>query len=1090
MSEQDVFRSDGVIRTIVLGLRKRLGGLVVIIILAAIIGAWLGYEYLYKADLALLTSSETRRAEKTTELLMLSEYIRKILQLGMPPNDVLSITAGDIGGFDKDRIASPYGKELENYRRLKEDLAVFYKRHSGYFSNPLYSNLKNRIDGEIFRGDSIFTLMVQYMEAPGNYKSREKSALYQEGILRMEEMDKGIDLVVEYAGERLGELKSSYDMEYASDLALQVSLSKKFKLLAYVWVITFGLAGLVFLFYFGRKERYTMRISESEEKYRELVESSSDAIFISDAGNGIIIDVNKSAEKITGYSREEMIGMRNTEFHFFGLSDDYRAVFKDASAGKISSYYDFQFKRKDGTVFFVDGNFSLAEVGGRKILQVIFRDMTDRKLMEKKFEEDARFLQDIIDAVPSPIFYKDAAGLYLGCNRTFEKWFGINRQDIIGKSVFDLSPFELAQKYYEKDKELFDNPDKPQVYETSVQPRNNLLRRVEFNKSVFFDATGNIGGLVGAVHDITDRKKTEEQILIFRRFTEASGQGFGMIGLDRKIAYLNPTLAGMIGLDEPQSAYGADFLEYYPEGERDRVVNAVIPLVLGTGQWIGETELLGREGKTIPVIGNFFIVRDEGGETLHIAVVYTDISERKKMEDEQHVLLRQSVAALKNGEEQKKKAEVANRLKSEFLANMSHELRTPLSSVLGYSRLSGQLHSAISDNMQKLSDAIQNVSDPEGASGVSGKGGAKKAEKKRAGKKEVDLGAALSNIYGMFQELMLKNIESANFIGIINQQGEKLLSLINDLLDLSQIEAGFLNLRIQPVSARLLLASVVATMSSVAKEKGIKLESNRESLDENDILFYADKKRLEQILQNLVDNGIKYSDTGTVSIDMNSTNGNVVMVVRDEGIGISKDENGAIFEQFRQLDGSLTRSRGGIGLGLALVSRLVEAMEGVVAVESEIGKGSTFTVTLPYRKVIPDSDEKEKDEELTRLSGKKFLVIDDDINNRNLLSEMLSENRLVLASNGREGLEVLKREGLFDAVLLDMHMPVMSGSEMLEHLPDGFSTPIIIVSADVLKEKEGQVKKLAEEKNLTMEYVYKPFSSMDLISAFSKHGIV
>ena len=709
-----------------------------------------------------------------------------------------------------------------------------------------------------------------------------------------------------------------------------------------------------------------------------------------------------------------------------------------------------------------------------------YTETTERRGMEQDFQGDARFLQNMIDAIPSPIFYKDVDGRYLGCNRAFEKWFGMERQNIVGKSVFDLSPLDLAQKYYDKDKELFDNPDKPQVYESSVQPKNNLLRKVEFNKSALFDDKGNVSGLVGAIHDITNRKMAEEQSSIFRRFTESSGQGLGMIGLDRKIVYLNPTLADMIGLDEPSSGYGDDFLDYYPVSERDRVVNAVIPLVLGTGQWIGETELLGREDSSIPVIGNFFLIRDEENEPLHIAVVYADISERKKMEDEQQVLLRQSVASLKNAQEERKKAELANKLKSEFLANMSHELRTPLSSVLGYSRLSSQLHTTISKSMQDLSDLLQNVSE---------EASAEKSIQEISITKNRSLGDELNNITDMFQQLRMKNVESANFIGVVNQQGEKLLGLINDLLDLSQIEAGFLSLRDQPVSGRILLTSVIATMSSVAKDKGIKLESNRDRLANNDILFYADKKRLEQILQNLVDNGIKYSDTGTVSINLNTTDGHVVMSVRDEGIGISDEENGMIFEQFRQLDGSLTRRQGGIGLGLALVSGLVEAMGAAITVESVKGEGSTFTVTLPYRRVKLDSDEQARDETQIRLSGKKFLIIDDDFNNRNLFSEMFSENRLVLASNGREGLEVLKREGLFDAVILDIHMPVMSGSEMLGHLPDGFATPIIVISADVLKEKEVEVKNLAAEKSITLEYLHKPFSKKDIIASFSRHGI-
>lgn len=234
------------------------------------------------------------------------------------------------------------------------------------------------------------------------------------------------------------------------------------------------------------------------------------------------------------------------------------------------------------------------------------------------------------------------------------------------------------------------------------------------------------------------------------------------------------------------------------------------------------------------------------------------------------------------------RAEEATRVKSQFLATISHELRTPLNSVIGYADLMIQ------------------------------------TERKNLSDKHID------------------------YLHRILSNGENLLALINDVLDLSKIESGKIVINYQPFSPAELLHSIENRMFSLATSKNIELHSQLDP-DLPDPLI-GDQPRLNQILTNLVGNAIKFTDEGRVDIRFDKAgDSHWQIVIRDTGIGIPAQAQAYIFDEFRQVDGTPMRKHGGTGLGLSIVRRLVLLMEGSIAVESEVGEGSTFTVQLPLR---------------------------------------------------------------------------------------------------------------------------------------------
>ncbi|HYM02232.1 MAG TPA: ATP-binding protein, partial [Stellaceae bacterium] len=252
----------------------------------------------------------------------------------------------------------------------------------------------------------------------------------------------------------------------------------------------------------------------------------------------------------------------------------------------------------------------------------------------------------------------------------------------------------------------------------------------------------------------------------------------------------------------------------------------------------------------------------------------------------------QSVVAIQNArlfreiEEKSRQLEIASRHKSQFLANMSHELRTPLNAVLGYSEM------------------------------------------------------LLDGLYGTLPDKAMGVLER------VQANGKHLLGLINDVLDLSKIEAGQLTLSLEDYSMPALVKQVIAATESLARAKGLALDA---AIANGLPIGRGDERRLTQVLLNLVGNAIKFTDTGSVNISAEAADGQFKVAVHDTGLGIAEADQARIFEEFQQVDNTSTRKKGGTGLGLAIAKRIIEMHGGTLTVESAPGSGSTFRMILPVR---------------------------------------------------------------------------------------------------------------------------------------------
>jgi signal transduction histidine kinase len=241
----------------------------------------------------------------------------------------------------------------------------------------------------------------------------------------------------------------------------------------------------------------------------------------------------------------------------------------------------------------------------------------------------------------------------------------------------------------------------------------------------------------------------------------------------------------------------------------------------------------------------------------------------------------------------KEKAEESDRLKSAFLANMSHEIRTPLNSILGFSEL---------------------LTDPE-----------------------------------------LDSESRREFANLINSSGNNLLSIINDVLDISKIEAGQITLTANEFSAQRLISIIQKEYSLKASTKGIELRLAPQATDQKFIVL-SDEMRIKQVLINFIGNALKFTESGYIEIGVKLKKNNIQFHVKDTGIGIAREFHEKIFERFRQVEASNTRKYGGNGLGLAITKNLAELLGGRIWLESEVNQGSTFFFTLPESCLVKITD--------------------------------------------------------------------------------------------------------------------------------------
>jgi PAS domain S-box-containing protein len=723
----------------------------------------------------------------------------------------------------------------------------------------------------------------------------------------------------------------------------------------------------------------------SEQRFRTFVDHAADAFFLHDEQSRVL-DVNRRTCESLGYTRDELLGMTPLDFD----PDLTPALVKDRVRKLIAGEaiaFESRHRRKDGTVFPVEVRGQAFWEGGRGFFVSLARDITDRKRAEEALRESEERFRGTFENAAVGIAHTDPAGRFLRVNEKFCTIVGYPRAELLQKTFQDIThPDDLAASV-EPFTALMRDESPFFGLEKRYHRKDGSPVWVELFVSLQRNAAGKPAYAIAVIQDISERKRLEEALREgeqrWRSLTEALPQLVWSALPDGACDYFSRQWMQYTGVPEGDLLGWRWLAVLHPE-DRAPTQKLWTDSVAGRGPYDVEYRVRRSDGEYRWFKTRGVPIRASEGTICKWFGTCTDITDAKQAEAELRLA--------------KEAAEAANRSKDEFLANVSHEIRTPMNAILGMTEL------------------------------------------------------ALDTPLTEDQRQCLRTVKSA---------ADNLLGIINDLLDFSKIEAGKLELDPAGFSLRAVLGDTLRALAVRAHRKGLELVCPVQP-DVPDALV-GDAGRLRQVLLNLVGNAIKFTDDGEVvitvkqlqiadcrlqidrtedpasSANQQSAISVLQFTVRDTGIGIPRDKQERIFRAFEQEDTSTTRRYGGTGLGLSIASRLVTLMGGQLTVDSEPGRGSTFTFTARFGRQPPPTEQFAAQPPVF-LHDLRVLIVDDNATNRRILEEGLRgwQMKPDAVGDGLAALDALWHGTAcgrpYALVLLDARMPDTDGLALAAHI--------------------------------------------------------
>jgi len=722
-------------------------------------------------------------------------------------------------------------------------------------------------------------------------------------------------------------------------------------------------------------------------RLKTLLDNASDGIHILDeAGN--VVEFSQSFARMLGYTPEETACLNVADWDTVIPPNEQGTIMRQLL--EEQTIFETRHRRKDGSIYDAEINARGVNIDGHTYLYASSRDITERKEMEKALKETKNHLATVVNTIPDLIWLKDTQGVFLACNPEFELFFGASEQEILGKTDYDFVPRELADFFRQKDQEAIAAGRVNINEEEIVYHSDGHRATLETRKVPFQDGNGNVLGILGIGRDITERKNAEQKLI---QSNLQLNSAMERLELATKAAGI-----GIWQWDFTDNSFIWDERMYEIYGVTDRIGETCVnPNFLKSCCHPDDLNRVGRELEAAlngeQYFDTTFRILLASGKLRYIHAA--SIIERDESGHPLRMVgMNRDVTKVMQAEtalrEAKEAAEATSRARGEFIANMSHEIRTPMNAIIGLSGLGLEL--------PELSPRLR------------------------------------------------------DYLDKIRASSRALLSIINDILDFSKIEAGQLSLDSVAFDLEEVLQNVADLFSVGADEQGVELVV--ELAPNVPLQLRGDPLRLGQVLNNLVGNAVKFTEAGEVCIKVMCLNeapergesAVLQFVVRDTGIGIDKEMQKHLFEPFQQADGSITRRFGGTGLGLTISRYLVQQMGGELTVESELGRGSSFSFTLALPVEVPDYANRLQRE----MGGMRVLIVDDLDSSREMFGEVLRSWRFEVTevSSGAEALECLlasskESQKNYDLILLDLAMPKMDGVTVAKRLQEMVATEVL-----------------------------------------------
>jgi polar amino acid transport system substrate-binding protein len=713
----------------------------------------------------------------------------------------------------------------------------------------------------------------------------------------------------------------------------------------------------------------------------------------------------------------------------------FESEINEALGGNKDFASEYRFLRPNGEVRTLEARgHVIRDAAGRPLRMIgTSMDITERK----QAEEELKKLSQAVEQSPASVVITDLKGTIEYVNPKFCEVTGYAFEEAIGQNPRILKSEHTPPSVY---RELWKTIKAGHEWRGEFQnkKKNGELYWESATISPLKSADGSTAYYLAVKEDVTERKKMEESLrekeARFRGYFEHSQVGMAVTSPAKGWVEANEQLQRMLGytLDELRELTWAEITH---PADLDADARQFERMLAGEIEhYTLDKRFIRRDGETVYTNLTVACIRAETGDVLYVLASFQDITERKKMDDDLHERIKEldeAQSAMLNMMEdldaEKARAEEATRAKSDFLANMSHEIRTPMNAVIGMAHL-----------------ALKTELTPK-------------------------------------QEDYLSKIQSS---------ANSLLGIINDILDFSKIEAGKLDMEAVEFDLLETLDNVANVITVKAQEKeNLEVLFSLEPQVPN--FLVGDPLRLNQILVNLGNNAVKFTEQGEIVLTarvVNKRSDDKVTLqfsVRDTGIGMSAEQQAKLFQAFSQADTSTTRKYGGTGLGLTISKRLVNLMGGEIWTESEPGQGTTFNFTAEFG--LAKATVKRRFEPSADLRGLKVLVVDDNATSREILQDILESFtfKVYLSASGEEALEEIERadgDQPFELVIMDWKMPGMDGIEASKRIKS--HQKLTEVPAIVLVTAYGREEVMRQADEIGLDgYLLKPVNASVLFDA-------
>lgn len=778
------------------------------------------------------------------------------------------------------------------------------------------------------------------------------------------------------------------------------------------------------------------KTEDSETRFKALHNASFGGITIHD--KGVILDCNQGLSEITGYTYEELIGMDGLLL----IAESSREMVMNNIVSEYEEPYEAVGVRKNGEEFPLRLDGKMIPYKGKKTRVVEFRDITEQKKAEKAVFESEKKLRDLLNNLDAGVVVHASDTTIIDNNSRASELLGLNENQLRGKEVIDPywqfvdennNPIPLNE--YPVNKVIATKDAITGMLLGVLRPITKDKVWLLVNGFPSKNSQGEISEVIISFVDITKRKKVEDKLKISLEKEQIQANivrntpvaiAFGYP--DGRLDNCNKAFTELTGYTEKElkSINWNEVLT--PEKWRKIEEEELVKLRPDNNYIRYEKEYIHKNGNVIPIELVVNAKYDEKNNLIHFVGFISDITERKQNEvelanqNEEYQSINEELRqTIEELNYAKEKAEESDTLKSAFLANMSHEIRTPMNGIVGFAKLL-QKHDLTKDKLE-------------------------------------------------------------NYIKIIVNSSNQLLSIVNDILDISRIETGQIDLYEEKVNLNETLEEIKSFFALKTDEKGLKLNLTAELENKNSDINIDDSK-LKQILFNLIGNALKFTHEGSIDFGYNIKGDKINLFVKDSGIGISVKEQEDIFSRFHKVEQKSDQLYGGTGLGLAICKGLVERMDGEIWVESELGEGSSFFITLPYKKTKAIEDAYVVKEEDVKFLKFNILIVEDEEVNAFYLKELLKKYNIdcIHIWNGEDAVNLCAENNEIDLVLMDIKLPKMNGFEATMKIKEKKpNLPIIAQTAYAMKSDE------LEALNAGCDaYISKPIVEEKLMELISK----